>query len=352
MLKSPQLRIFKPLATINQKKLNIQKPNIEIIKDTISIQNLNEKVSFLSNKIEHIQSEITKPGNDELFGFAVTYWKVFIAVFIPILLFGLGNFVAWFKKKSEKRSLTKSKIKVLLSWIDLMEKTIKSQTESNNNYCEKLKKIKIIHPVEIDFYNILANKLNTSNLFDFTEILVSNQKGKDNEKRKDLFNTISQIDFLIDIEKKLRSTYNNQKEEIIFLMEKWNKQLKEIHTCILNDRKDPNTDNSLFKEYQRLSHNINKKYPDRINELEIIISNLIEPFRDFTNTKPENIYSSRLIITLTEMFSISKQFISYREGYAHQIKRITDEMNNSYNVLKSSAANIEKRKIVSVWRIK
>lgn len=307
---------------------------------------------MLLEKIGHIQSEISKTGNDELFGVSVSYWKVFIAVFIPILIFGLGNFIAWYKKKSEKRSLTKSRIKVLLSWINLMEKTIESQTQSNNNYCEKIETITIIHPVEIDFYNILANKLNTSNLFDYTEILVSNQKGKDEEKRKDLFNTISQIDFLIEIEKKLRNTYNDQKEEIKSLMEKWNKQLNEIHTWILNDRENPNTDSILFKEYQKLSFNLNANYPKRENELEIIISNLIEPFREFTKTKPENIYSSRLIITLTEMLFISKQFISYKKGYSHQIKRITEEMNTSYNTLKSTASKVKNRKVVSVWKIK
>ena len=333
--------------------MNSIEQNIEVKNDTISIEadTIIKNLDSIEHPIEHIKSELTNFDSDQIMGVPVSLIGVFIAVFIPLLIFAIGVFISWCKKKKEKKERVKSKISTITNWIQLMKKSIDLQLESNRNFSKEMRNSTIIHPAPISFYNLLADKLQEISLSEYSEYLVENIKGDSTEKNKDLFNIISQIEFLKKIEIRIQVTYNEQKIEIMKMMDEWNKKLKEVDNLVLDDSKDKETVSSIYKMYAELVKLLRKKHPDDYKHLTFITNELIMPLQNFTKELKDNKYANNLTMILTHMLFIEKQFVMNKEGFASVFDEVSVQIKTAYDLLTTASKRIEIREIKSVWKI-
>lgn len=285
--------------------------------------------------------------NDMLFGIPINTLKV---VLIPLLIFVLGIIVAWIKKKLELLNRIKSSRSIIMSWISLIEKPISLQSESIIKFIDDLKSMKIIHPVGISFYLLLADKLNEFKLPDLSIYLVESIKGNKQKNSEHLFNIVSMSEFLKSIEIRLQNTYEVYKNEIINLMNKWNELLKMLDRITFNERDDIDTDGELYKFQINLKNEMINDFPNTFNELKIMKERLLTPLLE--HIRPlDNKHATELVFIINDMLQIEKQYEKHKEGYSFVFMEMNNQILISYDKMKEVLKELKNQKIKPFWRV-
>lgn len=335
------------------------KPNLDtIIKSDSIIEKLNSipKVS-VNNIIDNVDAE--KIGKTFL-NLPLELANILIPVLITIFLFFIGYLLNWLMQKSERKRELESIKSTVTNWIDLIEKPIKNQISYCNTFAENLKKSTDLQPEILNLNQLHASKLKELNLKQLIETFITNLKGTEPQKSKDLFNLVSQIEYFSNIELKLPEAYKIYQDHTFELMRNWNKSLMELDdfkSSMVQEIGTQSTHSSyaFLVQMNNISHSWARNHPKEAS-LNFTKTQLLDPLFQLANntiTKNSNdIFAPVLFAKVQELTLVFKRKVSHFEGNAKNFESYVSNMNLAYKTLKTTSDKLKEVKLTSIWKIK
>jgi|TARA_B110000037_G_C17027815_1_gene468171 hypothetical protein len=330
--------------------------------DTSSIDNSRKLIKEITTLTEtHITNCQEYEKVDKLFlNIPLELVNILIPVLITILLFFIGFFINWvITKKARKRELESIKTTVT-NWIDLIEKPIQNQVLYCKTFADNLKGSTELQPESLSLNQLHASKLKELNLKELIETFITNTKGTEPQKSKNLFNLISQIEYFSNVELMLPDAYKTYQEHTFVLMENWNKSIKE-----LDEFKSSMVQQIGIKKthpsYPFLvnMHNIfnswvrNNPNGPSLNDTK---SQLLEPLiklADSTIIKNSSDPFAPILFTkVQDLIIVFNRKESHFAGNAKNFEAYVSNMNLAHETLKKTSNKFKEAKILYFWRIK
>jgi hypothetical protein len=342
----------------------------KVLLDTIKGSSINDSDSISSIKnaiiqIAHLDSTNTVSNSintvavtkDKLLGIDSDLAKILIPVAVTLTVFLIGQFISWLKTKKERLSELNS-VKVTLEyWITAVEPSITTQKTGCMNFVNALGSSTDISPEKYQFTPMLVNKLQQIGLKELIETIMVNLKGDENKKAKIVFNIISQVEFLTQMEVQIKSNYERFYAYTFELMEDWNNTFKKFN-------KEMNeTSSKIYSLNPRHIFVINK---DRVcntflqhrevQPLETIFTELIIPLEteviSYLRTQPHKELVTDFGYTIEELKIIKKKWDVHKAGHIQLNTEYSERISTVYEVLKEAGKELKQLKFMNIMLIK
>ena len=263
-----------------------------------------------------------------------------------MLVFCLGLFCQWRKKKKTRLLELISFKTIIVEWTKLTEHTISLQYSLCQEFRDKLAIQEDISPISLNIESFLIDKLDNLEIQKLLDMIVINHDGDKKDNALIMLNIVAQINKLSKTEISIKDKYNEFYNYTNILMEQWNsnfnildRYLKKIPLKIANSKTETETKfyNSLSEIYNRFktSSISNRTKTDLILPLESICNKFIK--NDNAYAEPYSILPivSELLLTEHRWNIYKTGIIEYFEG----TKKITFA---SYKLLKENVEILDK----------
>lgn len=311
-----------------------------------SIKGLNET---LNNSLKIVNKTFLSSGEEPILGMSAGLAKILIPVFVTIGIFGLGQFLVWFKSKSEKQNEVNSYRELILTWIKLIEKSIKQQVDSCNDFSARLSKSVDIHPEIFKFNKLLANKVDDFSVDVYVNTFITNTVGLNEEandqKEKWCFNLISHFNFLKDIEEQIPDIYEKYHSQTFKIMDEWNANFTKLDKLISQQSKLVNVTPTLptakfHSQIMTIANSWRNSSPNGRSSASHSMDNLITPMTTAVsnelNQNPSNDYAFNLSdnlqslrITFMKWESVKNGNVQVFEGLGKKINEVLTSLNQT-----------------------
>lgn len=306
-------------------------------------------ISLISSSLSNpISTQIDSKSN-EILGLDYEFAKIVIPVIVTLSVFLFGQLISWFKSKFEKVSELKSIKSTIENWIQFIEPTINSQIKGSNDFILKLEKSNELHPERYPIVSLLVDKLQQIKLQSLIDTIVLNLRGAENNKAQIVFSLVSQIEFLVKTEQKIKDNYKEFKDYAIELMEEWNKTFKEFNyemneTARKIQLEEPNC--SFNKQKNTICNSFSTpKVHKNFNE---IFSELLVPMEEIVHQFLKNSENKYLAIELgykiEQLKIIHYKWSVHKKGHIALANDHIESINKAYENLKSAASDLKKSK--------
>lgn len=347
--------------------LKIQELNRVVI-DSIKIDSLEDILYKKSKALDSITSLLDSLNNTEttqapvtesLWGMPVATAAIVISSLITISIFIIGFFLNWLNKKFEKKSEFESIKSVVTVWVDLLKSPILQQAQGSRNFAITLRNSPDIHPERLSYNKLLANKLNSIELRELIQVFIINSKGEENEKSKNLFNLVSQVDYLIQVEEKIPEAYSIFQSRTFQLMENWNQRFKELDllksqmtSIMANNQTHPTF--PLFQQFNNIGHAYVQQFPNGSSVVETKTT-LLEPLEiqvsQFINQHPNDQIAHQLAGKIQELNMIYREWQVHFEGNATVFYDFAIRLVSVYKTLFKATNQLKSREFKNVWEL-
>lgn len=340
---------------------------IETNSDFLKIENLNFTIENNSKKLDSINgiinglsSSTTQETSTEiLWGMPIATAAIIISSLITISIFIIGYLINWLNKKYERKSELESIKSVVTVWVDLLKSPVLQQAKGCRDFAVALRTATNIHPERISYNKLLAGKLNSIELRDLIQVFIINSEGEETAKSKNLFNLVSQIDFLIQVEEKIPEAYKIFQNRTFYLMENWNKRFKELdllksEMTTLFGHNPHHPSYPLFHHFDNLVNNWVQQFANGSSVIDTKTT-LLVPLENYTsqfiNRHPNNQIAHQLAGKIQELNMIYKEWEVHFEGNAKVFYDFAIRLVFVYKTLSKATNQLKNREFKSVWKL-
>lgn len=335
------------------------KPSLDtIIKSDTIIEKLNSipEVSA-SNIIDNVDVEKIEK---TFLNLPLELANILIPVLITIFLFFIGYLLNWLIQKSERKRELESIKTTITNWIDLIDLPIQTQISSCKTFAENLRNSIDLQPESLDLSQLHASKLKEFGLKELIETFITNLKGTESQKSKDLFNIVSQIEFLSSIETMIPEAYKIYQNHTFELMELWNKNLKELDDFKTSTVQQIGTQRThpsynFLVQINSISNAWVHNNPNGAS-LNITKTQLLDPLYNLASStiiaNSNDSYAPILESKVQDLKLVYKRKISHFDGNAKIFETYVSNLNIAYNTLKTTSDKLKTESLISIWKIK
>lgn len=349
------------VTIINSKSVN---DSILKLKEITSIDSLQEVIAYQVKSLDSITRIVDSIKNTEqqvaivekLWGMPVASAAIIISALITISIFTLGYILNWVSEKYERKSELESTKSVITVWVGLLKLPVLQQTKSCRDFAIALRTSTDIQPERFSYNKLLADKLNSIELRELIQIFIINSEGEETDKSKNLFNLVSQIDFLVQVEEKITEAYTVFQKRTFDLMENWNQKLKELDILknqmtveIANNNAHPTF--ALFQHFNNLVNNYVQQFPNGSNVFDSKTT-LLDPLQLqtslFINQNPNDPIAHHLALKIQEINIIYREWQVHFEGNAKIFYDFAIRLVNVYKTLGKVTNQLNERDFKNV----
>lgn len=335
--------------------------------DSIKIDSLNSLLDIKTKSLDSLNvildglntTKLLEETMETVWGMPVATGAIIISSLITVSIFIFGYFVNWFIKQYDKKSEIESIKSVVTVWVELLKSPILQQVKGCRDFAIALSKSEEIHPEGLSYNKLLADKLKSIELRELVQVFISNSKGLESEKSKDLFNLISQVDFLIEVEDSIPKVYKIFQDRTFQLMEKWNQKFKEFDQLksemtseIANLPTHPTF--GLFQQFNNLGNQWVHQFPNGANVIETK-SNFLTPLEIqtnlFLNQNPNDQIAHRLAGKIQELNIVIKEWQVHFEGNRKLFYDFAIRLVFVYKKLANTTEQIKNREFKDLWKL-
>lgn len=269
--------------------------------------------------------------------------KILIPVLVTISLFFLGHVIGWIKLKYEKFKETKEYREMILEWINLVEKPIKTQIVSCKKFAEQVGSSQDLQPEVLEYNNFIIEKIETIPVERYIKTFVINTKGDKKEKYKQIYNLISQFDYLKKVQKEMLDYYEKYHSYCEDLMNEWNTNFINLDTIVekhtLDTKAQAITTDAFHLGILEIVIKWGRNSADGQSSVLNSKLNLIEPMSVLVSHElkgnPINEYAYSLDICLQGLNVTLKKLKGNYEGNKILFSSISQNMETSLETLKN-----------------
>ena len=294
-----------------------------------------------------------------ILGIEPTLARIIIPALISIIIFFLGFFINWIKTKYERKSELNSIKSVITTWIKLLKNPILQQVAHSRQFAITLRKSTELHPDSFATNPLLANKLQDIKLADLIQVFVINSEGSKMENSKHIFNIVSQLEFLTNIEKQIPEVYKIYQDLTFEYMKRWNDEFMKldiIRSEMISQIAMNTTHQSyaLFQNFNTVSNAYVNRFPiANIVETKI---HLLDPVNVLVNkaiiSNPNDLYAHRIRNNIHELNTTYRQWKVHFEGNSKLFYDVSIRLIRVYKTLQKASNELNNTKLKSVWKIK
>lgn len=327
--------------------------NYRITSDSISLKNSDvfiERITtfpktYISNCSDSEKIETT------FLNLPIELANILIPVLITILLFFIGYFINWLIKKYERKRELESIKTTVTNWIDLIDKPIQTQISSCEDFAKNLRSSVDLQPESIDLIQLHASKLKELDLKQLIETFITNLKGVESKKSKDLFNIVSQIEYFSSVELMIPEAYKIYQNHTFELMTSWNDNLKELDNFKNSmvqqiGTRMTHTSYPFLLQINNITNAWSRNNPNGAN-LNITKTQLLDPLYQLSDSiilaNSNDSFAPILQSRVQDLILIYKRKVSHFNGNAKIFDSYVSNMNLSYKTLKSSSCNLPQK---------
>lgn len=174
-----------------------------------------------------------------------------------------------------------------------------------------------------------------------------------------MFNLVSQIDFLIQVEEKIPEAYTIFQNRTFYLMENWNQKFKELDflksemtTLCAHNPHHPSY--SLFHQFDNLVNNWVQQFANGSSVIDTKRT-LLVPLENYTsqfiNGHPNDQIAHKLAGKIQELNMIYKEWEVHFEGNAKVFYDFAIRLVLVYKTLSKATNQLKNRKFKPVWKL-
>jgi len=267
--------------------------------------------------------------------------KILIPVLVTIFLFFIGHIIGWIKNKYEKFKETKEYREMILEWINILENPIKTQIVSCKKFAEQVGSSRDLQPVVLEYNNFIIEKIETIPFERYVKTFVINTKGDKKEKYKQIYNLISQFDYLRNVQKEMLDFYEKYHSYCEELMNEWNTNFINFDTIVekhtLDTKAQSITTDPFHLKILEIVIQWGRNSVDGQSSVQNSMIHLINPMSDLVSQElkdnPINEYAYSLDICLQGFNITLKKLAGNYDGNKNLFSSISQNMETSLETL-------------------
>jgi hypothetical protein len=286
--------------------------------------------------------------------------SIVIPAGITIVIFGIGLFATWYSEKCKRKAELESMKVVLTTWVTLLKSPVVQQAMNVRTFCQNLRQSVDIQPERMSINLLLASKLSSIELKELIQVIVVNSAGSDEDKAKDLFSVVSQIEFINETEKIIPVAYETYNSHCLTLMEHWNILLDEFYAIRGNmivqfggTPGDPH--HGLTHQFIHVATAFSNQFPQGATITDTdqhLLHPLMAHVMAFLVVNPGSPVANQLEHQIQRMRMIVNQKLVHFEGNAVVFYDLAIRLIFVYKTLVRATERIEDRPLKSVLKIK
>lgn len=298
--------------------------------------------SKFNQEINHVDANL-------ILGMPIPLFSVLVAFFTFVISVGIN----WYNKKRTRQEGLIVIKNTILNWVGLINQSINDSVCRMNNFSTRVSNSDALQPESFDYNRIMADKLSTFSLREYTDSFVLNLKGDESVNAKHLFTIVSSLGFLIDVETDLMEKYGNYRNSVIELMDRWNiyyLKLSRIRLILqLEYGSSTNAGFPLSPEFIRILDS--KIEIDGQFSIKFFRSNTIEPLLALIHKEVNTIYTIEVYDILTELKLILIKWDANNTGVSLLFKMYSEYIKSVYKDLSVACDRLKEQGLKPWYRI-
>lgn len=275
------------------------------------------------------------------------------SVLVAFLTFILSVGVNWYnKKKARQEGLIVIK-NTILNWVGLINQSINEKVCRMSDFSSRVSKSDALQPEFFDYNKIMADKLSTFSLKEYTDSFVLNLKGDESINARHLFKIVSSLEFLNDVEKDLMLKYDNYRNLVIELIDHWNDyyfRLYKIRFRLQIEYGGPTSAGfPLSPEFISILDSNNDV--DGRFSIKVFRSSKIEPLLAMINKEANTRYTIEIYEILTELKLILIKWDANNKGISLLFKAYSEYIESVYKDLSDSCDHLKEKGLKPWYKI-
>ncbi|MBV5282717.1 MAG: hypothetical protein JZU53_09840 [Paludibacter sp.] len=312
------------------------------MKDTLYIDSIGKLKEIVLNTNITLHSEKIKESRETIFQLPESLARILIPALITLAVFLLGQIIIWFRNQKNIQNETNNYKKIILSWADLIKKPVEKQVSECRDLSLRIRNSQTINPERFGLIKMLANKVDSISIERFISTFMINSTNPkvDNKNEKMTFHIVSQLDYLMSMEKSIAETYKAYQDEINMIMDQWNDKFFTLTKIIDDWSKKINNQHeysNFQQELRRISVNWTRTAPDGRSTMIHSVNQLITPLSALVsaelNANINNEYAFLLSETLQHLRIVDLKWGACINGYSTVFNDIADDIEASLNAL-------------------
>ncbi len=288
-----------------------------------------------------IDELVLKSSSSELiFGMNEALASILIPTTVTIVVFLTGFFLNWLKSNYDKKRDIQSYRKLVLNWITKIEAGILEQSKSCISFSENFLEEKDIFIPKLRYTKLLVDRIVDVPLEKYISSFVINSKGLSNTNYDTTFKMIAHLDYVNNIEKQLKISYESLQKEVRLLVEEWNSGYFELYNLITNidsldiDRSDFRKKVGHIRDYWIMN------CPNGRSNLNLSIELLVTPLTNLVKEKisdsSDKEFMLELYSNLQDLFIVQIKWNSLKEEFSYFFKDTGNNLRESLGALISA----------------
>src|SRR5574344_1703171 len=322
------------------------------------IQVINVAVSqpdTLSTAVRHIDV------GQRLLGMSLSVAAIVVPTVASILIFIIGqlidNFFTNRKIKIEIVNETKNNRDVILEWINLSEESIRTLADHCIDLSRNISSLDNIMHVPLTINSLSIGRMGGLSLEFFSKSLVITSMSTKGKKIDDsnLFNLISEVDFLQKIDRSIVENYDNYGKQAFELQKEWNNNLNDLKDMV--HKKTVYSDKNYIDNLQVKVLSIFNKWIDDVDlngtSVSSTVKGLIGPLMQLvveeTRNGNSNSYTLELYAPLRNIKEVDAKWETLKVEYTNVFNSIGIRISHACKTLVEAKEYFEKDTRVKDW---